>query len=30
MKLVGTSWSFIRRPFVRDAILLGLLAALIL
>ena len=29
MKLVGASWSFIRRPFVRDAILLGLLAALI-
>lgn len=28
MKLVGASWGFIRRPFVRDAVLLGLLAAL--
>ena len=27
MKLVGASWNFIRRPFVRRAILVGLLAA---
>lgn len=27
MKLVGASWGFIRRPFVRRAILVGLLAA---
>lgn len=27
MKLVGASWNFIRGPFVRDAVLLGLLAA---
>jgi len=29
MKLVGASWSIIRRPFVRRAVLLGILAALI-
>ena len=29
MKLVGASWSFIRRPFVRQAIGLGLLAGII-
>jgi cell division transport system permease protein len=29
MKLVGASWSFIRRPFMRDSITVGLLAALL-
>ncbi|MBQ7471249.1 MAG: permease-like cell division protein FtsX [Prevotella sp.] len=29
MKLVGASWSFIRRPFVRQALGLGLLASLL-
>lgn len=29
MKLVGASWGFIRGPFVRRAVLLGLLAALL-
>jgi len=29
MKLVGASWKFIRRPFVKRAILLGILAAFI-
>ncbi|MBQ6186745.1 MAG: permease-like cell division protein FtsX [Prevotella sp.] len=29
MKLVGASWSFIRWPFVRNALLVGLLAAII-
>lgn len=29
MKLVGASWSFIRGPFVRRAVLIGLLAAFI-
>ena len=29
MKLVGASWGFIRAPFVRHYVLLGLLAALI-
>lgn len=29
MKLVGASWGFIRRPFVRRAVLIGLLAAFI-
>jgi len=29
MKLVGASWSFIRRPFVRRAIVMGLIAAVI-
>lgn len=29
MKLVGASWSFIRKPFVRKSVLLGLLAAFI-
>ena len=28
MKLVGASWGFIRRPFLCDALLIGLLAAL--
>lgn len=27
MKLVGASWGFIRRPFIRNALVLGLLAA---
>ena len=27
MKLVGASWGFIRRPFLRDALLVGLVAA---
>ena len=27
MKLVGASWGFIRRPFLRDALLVGLIAA---
>ena len=29
MKLVGASWSFIRRPFMRQALLVGIIAALI-
>jgi len=29
MKLVGASWSFIRRPFMRDGLLVGLVAALL-
>lgn len=29
MKLVGASWSFIRKPFIKRAILIGILAALI-
>lgn len=29
MKLVGASWGFIRRPFIRDAVLIGLIAALL-
>ena len=29
MKLVGASWGFIRRPFIRRAIAIGLLAALL-
>ena len=29
MKLVGASWGFIRRPFMRNAVLTGLLAAII-
>ena len=29
MKLVGASWGFIRRPFVRNAIGIGVLAAVI-
>lgn len=29
MKLVGASWSFIRRPFIRRAVFTGLLAALL-
>ena len=29
MKLVGASWGFIRRPFMRDALLVGLIAALL-
>jgi len=29
MKLVGASWGFIRRPFLRQAICIGLLAAII-
>lgn len=29
MKLVGASWGFIRRPFMRDALIVGLLAALL-
>jgi cell division transport system permease protein len=28
MKLVGASWAFIRRPFVRQAVGIGVLAAL--
>jgi cell division transport system permease protein len=27
MKLVGASWGFIRKPFITDAILVGLIAA---
>ena len=27
MKLVGASWGFIRRPFMRDALMVGLIAA---
>jgi len=29
MKLVGASWGFIRRPFIRQAVLIGLIAAFI-
>ena len=29
MQLVGASWSFIRRPFMRDALIVGVLAALL-
>lgn len=29
MKLVGASWAFIRRPFVRQAVWLGVIAALV-
>jgi cell division transport system permease protein len=29
MKLVGASWSFIRRPFMNQALLVGVIAALI-
>ena len=29
MKLVGASWGFIRKPFLRDALLVGLIAALL-
>lgn len=29
MKLVGASWGFIRRPFVKKAVLIGVIAALI-
>ena len=29
MKLVGASWGFIRRPFLRDALLIGLVAAML-
>jgi cell division transport system permease protein len=29
MKLVGASWSFIRRPFMRDGLIVGLVAALL-
>ena len=29
MKLVGASWGFIRRPFMRQALLVGIIAALI-
>lgn len=29
MKLVGASWSFIRRPFVNRAIVIGVIAALL-
>ena len=29
MKLVGASWSFIRKPFMRQALLVGVMAALI-
>jgi cell division transport system permease protein len=29
MKLVGASWKFIRKPFIRRAILLGLIAGII-
>ncbi len=29
MKLVGASWGFIRRPFITDAILIGLVAAVL-
>ena len=29
MKLVGASWGFIRRPFIKQAIVLGIVAALI-
>ena len=29
MKLVGASWSFIRRPFIRQAVVVGVVAALL-
>ena len=29
MKLVGASWSFIRRPFIRQAIVVGVVAAVL-
>ena len=29
MKLVGASWGFIRKPFVRNAVLTGILASII-
>lgn len=29
MKLVGASWSFIRRPFLRDAVAVGVIASLL-
>lgn len=29
MKLVGASWGFIRRPFMRDGVVVGILAALL-
>ena len=29
MKLVGASWSFIRRPFIRSAVTVGLIAAIL-
>ena len=29
MKLVGASWGFIRRPFVRQAVMVGIIAALL-
>ena len=29
MKLVGASWNFIRKPFIRRAVMLGLLAGII-
>ena len=29
MKLVGASWAFIRRPFIRQAIVVGIIAAIL-
>jgi cell division transport system permease protein len=29
MKLVGASWGFIRRPFVRQAVMVGIIAAVV-
>jgi cell division transport system permease protein len=29
MKLVGASWSFIRRPFLRSAVCVGVIAAIL-
>ena len=29
MKLVGASWGFIRRPFMRQAVLVGVIAAVL-